>query len=101
MAKSENIFVRVEPQVKEQAEAVLDQLGIPMSNAVGMFLHQVVLQKGIPFEIKIPNSKPLAFSSLSDEEFNTIMENGMKDYADNNVYTSQEIRMQMKRNFNV
>ena len=101
MAKSENIFVRVEPQVKEQAEAVLDQLGIPMSNAVGMFLHQVVLQKGIPFEIKIPNSKPLVLNSLSDEEFNTIMENGMKDYADNNVYTSQEIRMQMKRNFNV
>ena len=101
MAKSGNIFVRIEPQVKEQAEAVLDQLGIPMSNAVGMFLHQVVLQKGIPFEIKIPNSKPLALSSLSDEEFNTIMENGMKDYADNNVYTSKEIRMQMKRNFNV
>ena len=101
MAKSENIFVRVEPQVKEQAEAVLDQLGIPMSNAVGMFLHQVVLQKGIPFEIKIPNSKPLVLNSLSDEEFNTIMENGMKDYADNRVHTSQEVRMQMKRNFNV
>lgn len=101
MAKSENIFVRVEPQVKEQAEAVLDQLGIPMSNAVGMFLHQVVLQKGIPFEIKIPNSKPLFLNSLSDEEFNAIMENGMKDYADNRVHTSQEVRMQMKRNFNV
>ena len=101
MAKSENIFVRVEPQVKEQAEAVLDQLGIPMSNAVGMFLHQVVLQKGIPFEIKIPNSKPLVLNSLSDEEFNAIMENGMKDYADNRVHTSQEVRMQMKRNFNV
>lgn len=101
MAKSENIFVRVEPQVKEQAEAVLDQLGIPMSNAVGMFLHQVVLQKGIPFEIKIPNSKPLVLNSLSDEEFNAIIENGMKDYADNRVHTSQEVRMQMKRNFNV
>lgn len=101
MAKSENIFVRVEPQVKEQAEAVLDQLGIPMSNAVGMFLHQVVLQKGIPFEIKIPNSKPLVLNSLSDEEFNAIIENGMKDYADNRMHTSQEVRMQMKRNFNV
>ena len=101
MAKSENIFVRVEPQVKEQAEAVLDQLGIPMSNAVGMFLHQVVLQKGIPFEIKIPNSKPLVLNSLSDEEFNAIIENGMKDYADHRVHTSQEVRMQMKRNFNV
>ena len=32
-----NIFTRVDPETKEQAEAILDQLGIPMSNAVGMF----------------------------------------------------------------
>ena len=47
------MFARVEPELKEQAESVLDQLGIPMSNAVGMFLRQIVLQKGIPFEMKI------------------------------------------------
>ena len=38
MARTANIFARVEPEVKEQAEQVLDRLGIPMSNAVGMFL---------------------------------------------------------------
>ena len=101
MAKSGNIFVRIEPQVKEQAEAVLDQLGIPMSNAVGMFLHQVVLQKGIPFEIKLPNAKPLMLNSLNDEEFNAVMEDAMKEYADNKVYTSQEVRKQMKGIFNL
>ena len=52
MARTANVFVRVEPELKEQAESVLDQFGIPMSNAVGMFLRQVVLQKGIPFEMK-------------------------------------------------
>lgn len=53
MARTANIFAHVEPELKEQAESVLDQLGIPMSNAVGMFLRQIVLQKGIPFEMKL------------------------------------------------
>ena len=51
MARTANVFARVEPEVKEQAEQVLDRLGIPMSNAVGMFLRQIVLQRGIPFEM--------------------------------------------------
>ena len=38
MARTSNVFARVEPEIKEQAEQVLDQLGIPMSNAVSMFL---------------------------------------------------------------
>lgn len=37
MARTSSIYARVEPELKEQAELVLDQLGIPMSNAVGMF----------------------------------------------------------------
>ena len=36
MARTANVFARVEPEVKERAEQVLDRLGIPMSNAVGM-----------------------------------------------------------------
>ena len=42
MKRTSNVFVRVEPEVKEQAEKILGELGIPMSNAVGMFLRQVV-----------------------------------------------------------
>ena len=45
MAKTSNIFTRVDPEIKEQAEQVLERLGIPMSNAVGMFLRQVVMQR--------------------------------------------------------
>ena len=58
MARTANVFARVEPEVKEQAEQVLDRLGIPMSNAVGMFLRQIVLQRGIPFEMKLPAVRP-------------------------------------------
>lgn len=54
MAKTSNVFARVEPEIKDRAERVFDQLGIPMSNAVGMFLRQDVLCQGIPFEMKLP-----------------------------------------------
>ncbi len=70
MARTSNIFARVEPEVKEQAELILEQLGIPMSNAIGLFLRQVVLQRGIPFELKLPQSKPLSVSTLTEEQFN-------------------------------
>ena len=69
MARTANVFARVEPELKEQAESVLDQLGIPMSNAVGMFLRQIVLQKGIPFEMKLPRTAPLTYGSLTKEQF--------------------------------
>ena len=69
MARTANVFARVEPEVKEQAEQVLDRLGIPMSNAVGMFLRQIVLQRGIPFEMKLPAyEEPVAYGIwLSDK----------------------------------
>lgn len=69
MARTSNVFARVEPEIKEQAEQVLNKLGIPMSNAVGMFLRQVVLQRGIPFEIKLPAGEPLAYGNLTKEQF--------------------------------
>ena len=45
MAKSANLYARIEPEVKEQAEAILSALGIPASNAITMFYKQVILQR--------------------------------------------------------
>ena len=50
MARTANVFARVEPEIKEQAESILDQLGIPMSNAVGMFLRQIIIQSQAPID---------------------------------------------------
>lgn len=68
MSKSANVFTRVEPEVKEQAEQILSCLGISMSNAVGMFLKQVILQGGMPFEVKLP-PHPLDVSKMTKKEF--------------------------------
>lgn len=101
MARTSNIFARVEPEIKEQAEQVLEQLGIPMSNAIGMFLRQVVMQRGIPFEMKLPASKPLAIDSLTKEQFDEEMQKGMDDIKAGRVYSADAVEDEMKRIYGI
>lgn len=101
MAKTATVFTRVEPEIKMQAEKVLDQLGIPLSNAVGMFLRQIVLQNGIPFEMKLPGATPLAYGALSREQFNAEVAKGMEDMKAGRVYDSQTIREQMREDYGI
>lgn len=79
MAKSANLYARIEPEVKEQAEKILSTLGIPASNAINMFYKQIILQKGIPFEVKIPERTPLDISVLGVEALNAELEKGYED----------------------
>ena len=99
MARTANIFVRVEPKIKEQAEEVLEQLGIPMSNAVGLFLRQVVLQRGIPFEMKLPQKKPLSVEQLSEERFNAEIEKDMADFKIGKVISAEQVSDRMSKNY--
>ncbi len=55
MEKSATIQARINPEVKREAQKILSQLHISMSEAIAMYLTQITLHKGIPFEIKIPN----------------------------------------------
>ncbi len=99
MARTSNIYVRVEPNVKEQAEAVLDKLGIPMSNAVAIFLRQVVMHNGLPFEVKIPDRKPLSLSNLTEAEFNTEMLKAHDDFENERTYSLEEVENELNKEF--
>ena len=59
MTKSAHINTRVEPGLKQDAELVLSQLGLSMSDAVSLFLTQTVLHKGLPFAVRIPNEETI------------------------------------------
>lgn len=98
MARTANVFARVEPEIKEEAEHILDCLGIPMSNAVGMFLRQVVLQKGIPFDVKLPvNDSILMMDSLSREQLYAELEKSMEDIRAGRVHTIDEVEAEIRR----
>jgi DNA-damage-inducible protein J len=57
MSKTATITVRLDPKVKEDAQAVFHQLGLTTTQAISLFLGQVSLQKGLPFELRIPNAE--------------------------------------------
>lgn len=78
-AKSANLYARIEPEVKEQAESILSALGISASNAINMFYKQIILQRGLPFEVKIPSARPADMSALSETELNAELEKGYAD----------------------
>ncbi len=81
MSKTANVFTRVDPVLKEQAERILNQLGISMSTAMGMFLQQLVLQRGIPFDVKLPSSTPVSYADLTDEAFDQLMTSAIRSAA--------------------
>lgn len=101
MARTSNVFARVEPEIKEQAERVLNQLGIPMSNAVSMFLRQVVIQKGIPFEMKLPIKKTLVARELTKEELDAEIAKGVTDIENGRVYSAEEVLKEMHRFYGI
>ena len=66
MAKTAIIQTRVDPVVKNKAQIILKRLNISMSEAISMYLSQITLHNGIPFEIKIPNE--VTVKALEDAE---------------------------------
>ena len=66
MAKTSTIQTRVDPEIKRNAQKILSTLNISMSEAISIYLTQITLNKGIPFEIKIPNK--LTARTLKESE---------------------------------
>ena len=58
-AKTGYINARIEPKLKKRPEAVLDKIGLSTTDAVTMFLKQVVAQKGLPFPANMPNRETI------------------------------------------
>jgi len=75
--KSSNVAARVEPEIKEQAEAILAQLGISASNGINMFYRQIIMWNGLPFRPSIPASKPVALDQMTKDEFDAKIARGL------------------------
>lgn len=101
MAKLDNDYIKVQPQVKEQAEIILEKLGFSMSNAVEIFLKQVILQKGMPLDFKLHYDKPLSIEELTEEKLDAILEESKIDCENGNAITEEEVKAFFKKNYNI
>lgn len=101
MAKTANLYTRIDPQLKEQAEYILNSLGLPPSSAITMFYKQVVLQQGLPFDVKLGYNKPLDISSMSKDTLNAELEKGYQSILSGNVKPADEVFESLHKEFNL
>lgn len=101
MAKTSNLYARIEPDVKEQAETILSALGIPVSNAINMFYKQIILQRGIPFEMKLPASRVLDLGKLTEEQLHAELEKGYTDVAAGRTKEARDAFEEIRKDYGV
>ena len=93
--KTANVTARIQPNIKEQAEAILDRLGIPVSVFIDMTYRQVIMREGVPFSLDIPD-KFATRDSITKAEFDTMMQTGLSQAKRNDSVSVDEAFEQLK-----
>ena len=88
--KSANVAARVEPDIKERAEGIMNQLGIPVSTAINMFYRQIIYCNGIPFRPALPEQPFPARDEMMTEEFDAKMAVGCAQAKADRSYPAEE-----------
>lgn len=99
MAKTETLHVRVNENVKEKAEATLGMLGISISEAVNMFLCQVNLIGGLPFEVKLP--APERVIVRSKEDLYQKLDEGEADIQNGRVSSADDVFGRLRAEYDI
>ena len=95
-AKTANVTARIQPNIKEQAEAILERLGIPVSVFIDMTYRQVIMRDGIPFSLDIQD-KLIKIDTLTKTEFDTMMQNGLSQAKRDDSVSVEEAFSQLKK----
>ena len=70
-----NVYARIEPDVKEKAEAILNDIGISVSVAINMYYKQIIISNGIPFKVINRMPKQVNLALMSKKDFDDDVEN--------------------------
>lgn len=95
-AKTANILARVEPEVKEKAEAIMAQLGVPASVVINMLYKQIIMTKSIPFSLSVPPA-PIALDEMDAAQFDAMMQAGFKDAKANRSRPAADVFADLRR----
>ena len=94
--KTANVMARVEPSVKEQAEEIMDMLGIPVSVVINTLYKQIIMTRSIPFSLSVPVA-PAARDELDDAAFHAMMERGLKEAKADQSRLASDVFADLKR----
>lgn len=100
MANTSVIYARIDSDLKDNAEGILSQLGISPSSAIQMLYSQIVLKKGIPFELRLPSKLP-TIDTMTREQLDAELQKGMDSIEAGKVYSAAEVEAALAKEFGI
>ena len=98
MEKTATLNIRINPDVKNSAESVLSQLGVPMATAIDMFLKQVTLTGGIPFAITLPKAPDsINADKMAVSQVRKMIDEGLSDIENGRTHPAKEAFAEYKK----
>lgn len=95
-AKTANVMARVEPSVKEQAEEIMEMLGIPVSVVINTLYKQIIMTRSIPFSLSVP-PVPVARDEMDEAAFHAMMERGLNEAKADKSRTTSDVFADLER----
>ena len=89
MANTSVVYARIDSDLKENAEGILSQLGISPSSAIQMFYSQILLNKGVPFDLKLPDAKIGSIGGMNRQQIDMELQKGI-DSLDQGSYSPDD-----------
>ena len=101
MANTSAVYARIDSGLKENAESILQQLGISPSSAIQMLYSQIVLTRGLPLYLHLPSRKPTMIGDMSREELDAELMKGTESLKSGKTYTADEVDAELAKNYMV
>ncbi|MCQ2409939.1 MAG: type II toxin-antitoxin system RelB/DinJ family antitoxin [Clostridia bacterium] len=95
------VYARIDSNLKENAEAILHQLGISPASAIQMLYSQIVLKRGIPFDLQLPVNKPLAAGAMTREEIDSELRKSIESLRNGKGCTAEEVDDILEKEFGI
>ena len=98
MTNSSAVYARIDKNLKENAEAILSQLGVTPSSIIQMLYSQIILTHGIPFDVRLPADSVVAMGALTKEQFGVELTKGIES-AKTGVISADEVDALLDQEF--
>ena len=101
MVKTANLYARIEPELKNEAETILSGLGVAVSNAINMFYRQIVIHRGLPFAVQFPARHIPNIATMTDAELDAEVSRGFDDIVAGRKRPLKEVADDLAQEFSL
>ncbi len=101
MANTSAVYARIDSNLKENAEGILTQLGITPSSAIQMLYSQIVLVKGLPFQVRLPEANLFSAEGMTRQEFDNELQKGVDSIKAGRTHSTQDVDQMLSEEFGI